>query len=468
MTPARGHVRYSELPGAAGSGHPMAPVWRRRLGFEGPSLVLGAGLTGCAAATFLARLGLPVELADERPARALPESLPPVPLHAGGFPAEALGRVARLVVSPGIPPDHPFVGAARARGLDILGDMDLFDRCAQAPIIGVTGSNGKSTVVSLLGEMARAAGLRVGVGGNIGRPALELLGAPEPDLHVLELSSFQLERTGRLGLRGGAILNVSPDHLDRYPDVEAYLGAKRRIWRDAGVAVVNRDDARLREAAPAGAISFGGGAPRHSGDWGLCDGGGRTWLVRGEQRLLALDELRLKGRHNGLNALAALALGEAAGLGLESMLAALRTFAGLPHRVQWIGERRGAVWYNDSKGTNVGATQAAIDGLEGPIVLIAGGVGKGQDFTPLAAALKGRAREVILIGRDADRIAEALRGRTPFTHAKSLEAAVERAGIVARPGDVVLLSPACASLDGFPGFEARGEAFVTAFQGLEP
>lgn len=449
-------------------------VLRERLAIDGRSLVLGLGVTGLSCARFLHRLGLDLELADDRDAPPLlariREELPGVPVHCGELPANLLDRCARLIASPGIAPGHPLVSAARAKGLPVIGDIELFALCARAPVAAITGSNGKSTVTALLGEMARASGRRVAVGGNTGVPALDLLTLPEPDLYVLELSSFQLETTESLAARAATILNVSADHLDRYRDMREYLEAKLRIWRGCGVAVVNRDDELSRNAAvvAARAVSFGFDAPADADSYGLVREGGRVWLAKGNERLLATDEMRLRGGHNALNALAALALGEAMGLPREGMLEGLRRFPGLPHRMQWVGERSGVNWYNDSKGTNVGATLAAIAGTDAPLVLIAGGLGKNQDFTPLAAALAGRARALVLIGRDAGLIEDAVAGAVPVVHAGDMNDAVAQAANLAREGDVVLLSPACASFDMFKGYDHRGECFVAAFRSLAP
>lgn len=445
-------------------------VLRDRLGFDGATLVLGLGATGFSCARFLHRLGLAVEIADDRDAppflaRARAE-LPGVPVHAGGLPPDALERCARIVASPGIAPGHAWLEIALARGLPVMGDIELFARCARAPVAAITGSNGKSTVTALLGEMARASGRRVGVGGNIGVPALDLLAIPEPELYVLELSSFQLETTDSLAPRAATVLNVTADHLDRYRDMQGYLAAKLRIWRGDGMAVVNRDDEPSRGAAPERAVSFGADAPPGAADYGLLRHAGRVWLARGAQRLLAVDEMRLRGGHNALNALAALALGEACGLTPDGMIEALRTFPGLPHRMQWVGERDGVAWYDDSKGTNIGATLAAIAGVEAPLVLIAGGLGKGQDFSPLGDALAGRVRGLVLIGRDAGLIADAVGDRAPIARAGDMREAVARAAAMARTGDVVLLSPACASLDMFTSYEHRGECYVAAFREL--
>lgn len=416
-----------------GSGNAPESVLRERLGLGGNSLVLGLGMSGLSSARFLHRLGLDVELADDREAPPLlarvREELPDVPVHCGALPQGLLDRCARVIASPGIPPSHPLVVAAREKGLPVIGDIELFALCARAPVAAVTGSNGKSTVTALLGEMARASGRQVAVGGNIGVPALDLLTIPEPDLYVLELSSFQLETTESLAPRTATILNVSADHLDRYADMQEYLQAKLRIWRGCGVAVVNRDDEMSRNAAATAArvVSFGSDAPADADSYGLVRETGRPWLAKGNEFLIAADKMLLRGGHNALNALAALAMGEAMGLPRSGMLEGLRRFPGLPHRMQWVGERNGVTWYNDSKGTNVGATLAAIAGTDAPLVLIAGGLGKNQDFAPLAAALAGRARGLVLIGRDAPLIEEAVAGAVPIVHASDMNDAVARA-----------------------------------------
>jgi UDP-N-acetylmuramoylalanine--D-glutamate ligase len=454
------------------------PQWRRalraRLDFDGLTLVVGLGVSGLSCARLLRDLGLPVEITDSRAAPpqldVARRELADVPLHLGEFSAPALERCARILLSPGVALDEPYLQRARARGVPILGDIELFARCADAPVAAITGSNGKSTVTALVGAMAEAAGRDVRVGGNIGTPALDLLQDTPPELYVLELSSFQLETTVSLNAHAAVILNLSPDHLDRYTDMQAYLEAKLRIYAGDGTVVVNRDDPSLRVCIPAQrhVVSFGLGAPEAEDDFGLLVADGRSWLVRGGERLIAADELGVRGTHNALNALAALALGTAAGLSRDGMLTALRAFAGLPHRMQLIGERRGVRWFNDSKGTNVGATLAALGGLPGHVVLIAGGLGKGQDFSPLRELTASKARAVVLIGRDAPQIESALHSVAAIHYAGDMREAVERAAALAQAGDSVLLSPACASFDMFNGYEDRGRRFVAAFAELAP
>lgn len=444
----------------------------------GVTLILGLGKTGLSCARHLARQGIPVAVMDSRAhppgLEALRAEWPQIPLFLGGLQAAPFAMAERLLVSPGLPLTEPLIQEAQARGVPILGDIELFAQAADAPVLAITGSNGKSTVVSLLGEMARQAGWRAPVGGNLGEPALDLLG-PDNRLYVLELSSFQLETTHSLAAQAATVLNLSPDHLDRHASLEAYGAAKARIYRGARVGVVNRDDPAVCAMGDLAQEVRGFTLePPRQGDYGLLDHRGAQWLGRaGEEPLLPVAEVALKGRHNLANALAALALGDAAGLPGPAMREALRRFSGLAHRTQLVADRRGVRWYNDSKGTNLGATLAALEGLhpaQGPgrAVLIAGGDGKGADFAPLAPVVARTCRAVVLIGRDGPILAAALAGVTELAQAPSLEAAVLEAARLARPGDHVLLSPACASFDMFRGFEHRGQVFNEAVGRLPP
>ncbi len=436
------------------------------------TLVVGLGVTGLSVLRFLRARGVPVAVTDSRAAppggEALATEFADVPAALGGFDADWFARARTLIVSPGVPVSEPLIAAARARGAEIIGDIELFARHAHAPVVAITGSNGKSTVTALLGEMAADAGRAVRVGGNIGRPALALLGDSEPDLYVLELSSFQLETTASLDSAVAVVLNVSPDHMDRYPSVSAYAASKRRVYQGRGVMVVNCDDPQVVAMQEPGrpTVGFSLGRPLDS-DFGILDGEGGDWLAHGKTPLMPVRELRLAGRHNQANALAALALGEAVGLPMEAMLGTLRRFTGLWHRTQWVAEIDGVRWYNDSKATNIGATLAAIDGLDGPLVVILGGQGKGADFAPLRAALARKGRAVVLLGEAADIIELSLDGVLPVRRAGGMGEAVAQARALARPGDAVLLSPACASFDMFDGFAARGDAFITAVRALE-
>jgi UDP-N-acetylmuramoylalanine--D-glutamate ligase len=434
------------------------------------AVVVGLGKTGYSVARFLLAQGAEVSVTDSRTAppelarlRALG---PAVPLRLGGFDAELLEHADLVVVSPGVALTGPFFDAARTRGLSIVGDIELFARSAHAPVVGVTGTNGKSTVTTLLGQMAARAGVRIRAGGNLGAPALDLLD-PSTELYVLELSSFQLETTESLALKAATVLNVSPDHLDRYPSAQAYAAAKARIFARCGTAVINLDDplvaAMVRAEQPRLSFSLRADV---GADYALTRRADDWWLMRHDEPLLALSSLKITGLHNAANALAALALGEALALPRVAMLAALREFPGLAHRTQWVANVGGVHYVNDSKGTNVGATLAAVAGMSGPLVLIAGGDGKGQDFTPLRSAFAGKVRHLLLFGRDARALGAALAGVCALEYCASLEAAVAAAARAARPGDTVLLSPACASLDMFRDYAHRGAVFVEAVQRL--
>jgi UDP-N-acetylmuramoylalanine--D-glutamate ligase len=447
-------------------------------------LVIGLGKTGLSCVRYLARRGVPVRVVDSRAAppgleaaRALAGAAGGAPgsaldVRLGGFDLAALERVREVVLSPGVAPSEPIVREARRRRIPVVGDIELFARAVRAPVVAITGTNGKSTVTSLVAHMVATAGRRVLAGGNLGEPALDLLEQPRPDLYVLELSSFQLESTESLGLAAAAVLNVSPDHLDRYASIEDYARAKARILEHAATAVLNLDDARVRAMAPPPpartlTFSLAPDGARRGADFvlGTRERGAR-WLVAQGEPVLPVSALRIAGLHNAANALAALALGVAIGVPLEPMRRALETFEGLPHRSVRVAEIGGVRYVNDSKGTNVGATLAAVAGFEGPLVLIAGGDGKGQDFAPLAPALRGKVRHVVLIGKDAAALAAALSGIAPIEQAASLEAAVGAAAAAARPGDTVLLSPACASLDMFRDYTERGARFAAAVEAL--
>ena len=332
--------------------------------------------------------------------------------------------------------------------------------------MGITGTNGKSTVTTLVGEFAKAAGLEVRVGGNLGEPALDLLTGPPAAMYVLELSSYQLETTNSLQLEAAAVLNVTPDHLDRYSDLAEYAAAKARIFERAATAIVNLDDEIVVQMPRPGQRRVGFSLSRRDADFRLLTREGEDWLAEGAEPLLPVGELRLPGRHNAANALAALAVGSVCGFPRAAMTAVLRRFGGLPHRAERVRDWRGVAWIDDSKGTNVGATVAAIKGLPGPLVLIAGGEGKGQDFAPLGTACRGKVKHAVLIGRDAPLLAPALGKSCIVSIADSMETAVGVAASIARPGDTVLLSPACASFDMFRDYAHRGEAFAAAVRSL--
>lgn len=435
-------------------------------------VVVGLGVTGLSCARHLYRSGGSFSVVDTRidppGLDELRREMPDVPVYTGEYPQELITAAAEVIVSPGIPMDDPLVELARGAGVDVVGDIDLFMRQALAPVVGITGSNAKSTVTELVGLMAREAGLVVGVGGNLGIPALDLLDETS-QLYVLELSSFQLERAGTLGLSVATVLNVSADHLDRHGSMPRYHQAKHRIFRGCKKAVVNRDDP-LTMPLVADDVEIVGWTMATPGmsDFGLVEAQGREYFCHGFERLLPLAELAMPGRHNVANALAALALGYAADIPLSSMCETLRSFRGLPHRCEQVASIKGVDYVDDSKGTNVGATEAALTGLGGcrDIVLIAGGQGKGADFSQLRPAVERHCKQLVLIGEDAPLIQQALADAAPVTLCTSLEEAVQAAAAAAEPGDTVLLSPACASFDMFPGFVARGQAFAAAVHRL--
>ncbi len=452
-------------------------------------VVLGLGDTGLSMARWLARRGADVRVADSRAApphaARLAAELPRAPLATGKFSDATLAGADLIAISPGIDRREAPIARTIQRGVPVAGDIELFAQALKQPgtrnlelgtakVLAVTGSNGKSTVTAMAGDMCRAAGRKTVVAGNIGVPVLDALaaieeGGPAPDVFVLELSSFQLESTRSLEPDAAAVLNVTEDHLDRYDSMTDYAAAKARVFSGSGAQVLNRDDRLSLDMARAGRTlhTFGLALPRGELEWGITSGAGRA-LAQGGHRLMAVDELPLAGLHNAANALAAHALAHAIGLPDAPLIDALRHFRGLPHRMWKLAEIAGVAFYDDSKGTNVGATVAALTGMERPVVLIAGGDGKGQDFSPLAPAVKARARAVVLIGRDAPLIERALAGSgVKIERAGGMEEAVARASGAARPGDAVLLSPACASYDMFRDYVHRAEAFAAAVRRLE-
>jgi UDP-N-acetylmuramoylalanine--D-glutamate ligase len=440
------------------------------------TLVVGLGKTGLSCVRYLRGLGVRVAVTDSRlqpPGLAmLREQYPECAVFVGGFESDVFAAAAQLVVSPGVPIAEPLIQQAAVRGAPVIGDVELFVRAARAPICAITGSNGKSTVTTLVGLMARLAGRQVAVGGNLGEPVLDLLN-DEADLYVVELSSFQLETTPGLHADVSVVLNISADHMDRYADLATYAQTKAQVYRGSRVAVVNRDDQMVAAMPRASTVEIGYtlGEP-NTEDFGVRVLRGAPWIYRGEQALMPTADVVIPGRHNLANALAALALASACGIPLAAACQALRSFPGLPHRSQLVGERNGVRWYDDSKGTNPGATVAALDGLtpegaDGRVVLIAGGDGKGADFAPLLPAVERAARAVVLIGRDALRIERVLAGAAPLVHASDMDDAVLQAAGLAVAGDAVLLSPACASFDMFDNYEHRGRVFADAVRRLQ-
>jgi UDP-N-acetylmuramoylalanine--D-glutamate ligase len=456
-------------------------------------LVLGLGESGLAMARWCNRQGAGVRVLDTRVdppyLTELRRSVPTAEFYTGsmneGFDKQLLAHIDLLALSPGLSAGTMAVIHARSLGIPVVGEIELFawgldvlGSRRETQVIAITGTNGKTTTTSLTGHLCRAAGRTTGVAGNISPAALTALMTCQddgrlPEIWVLELSSFQLETLESLNAQAATVLNISDDHLDRYIDLDDYAVAKSRVFFGDGVQVLNRDDARVKRMAIAGRamISFGLDAPGHELDFGIRENRGEPWIVRGDQFLLAVRELQssgLAGLHNAANAMAALALCAAIGLDPVALLPALRTFRGLPHRVERVAEIEGVGYYDDSKGTNVGATVAALQGMGRKVVVIMGGDGKGQNFSPLKDAVARHARAVILIGRDAPLIGKAIEGcDVPVETAVDLPAAVRKSAVVARLGDAVLLSPACASFDMFRNYEHRAQVFVDAVRQLE-
>lgn len=436
--------------------------------------VVGLGKTGYSVVAFFAAHGFSVvamDTRDEPPfAKQIQQLFPNVSLCLGGLNLDQLLNTEKIVVSPGLPLATKELQAAKEAGIEIVSDIQIFADYAKAPIVAITGSNAKSTVTTLVGLMARDAGLNVAIGGNLGTPALDLID-DDVALYVMELSSFQLEATPNLNPVAATVLNISPDHLDRYESYQAYYESKHVIFNGAKWGVVNLDDELSAPIfnQPEHIVNFTVNEPKEN-DFGVSTIDGDMYLVKGEQVLLNCQKLKIKGMHNRSNALAALALGECAGLSMESMLQTLKAFPGLEHRCQWVGSHNGIEFFNDSKGTNVGATLAALEGLgpdiKGRLILMVGGVGKGADFSFLSSAVSEYVDTLIVYGEDADLISQALNGQTKIVHANSFEDAFQKACNAAEQGGAILLSPACASFDMFKSFEHRGETFVKLVEGL--
>ncbi|HVE43666.1 MAG TPA: UDP-N-acetylmuramoyl-L-alanine--D-glutamate ligase [Gammaproteobacteria bacterium] len=434
-------------------------------------VVVGLGVTGLSCVRYLKAKGYTVAVTDTRaepPQLALLQrDFPDVLVSLGALDPILLSQASRIIVSPGLPLSDPLIATQLQHGKPVLGDIELFAQNVQAPVIAITGTNAKSTVTTLVGEMAKAAGYDVRVGGNLGVPILDLL-SEEGSPFVLELSSFQLETTYSLKPRVATVLNVTPDHMDRYATFEDYQKAKHRIYEHADIVVCNKDDP-LTETTSSQKFYFsvqGTG----SRTFGLIKKNGTMYLGYEDRALLPTQALPIIGKHYQANALAALAIGYAYGLSFESMLEVLREFKGLKHRCQFVREKEAVRWYNDSKGTNVGATEAAMMGLgseiSGKLILILGGVGKGADFSALVPLLKQYARHVVLIGETTTLFSHLLADQIDFSCANSMDEAVVLAQHAAQPGDSVLLSPACASFDMFKNFEHRGDVFMQIVERL--
>lgn len=436
--------------------------------------VIGTGITGLSVARYLQQQGQNFVLLDTRESPPnidkVRAEFPTIAIELGELNAETLLSCDEIIVSPGISVETPAIAQAKAAGISIVGDIELFVRAAKAPLVAITGSNAKSTVTTLVGEMAKTAGIKVAVGGNLGTPALELLDETV-ELYVMELSSFQLETVTKVNAKAATILNISADHLDRYENMRAYILAKLRVYFGAETLILNRNDVLTHPPLASGAKTLYFGGKADFGGFGLLEKDGESWLAHNLKPLMAAKDIYIRGRHNVDNALAALALGFSAGIPMDAMLQTLKTFKGLRHRCEFVADVNGVEYYNDSKGTNIGATLAAIAGLArnpSKLWIILGGEGKGQDFTELNTVLEKTTCEIILIGRDAPVIAGALPKSIPQHNATDLQAAIQIGAANANSGDAVLLSPACASFDMFKNYEDRGEqfcAFVNALSG---
>lgn len=440
---------------------------KTRLGLDALTstiIVVGLGVTGISVARYLMVLGFVFVIADSREQPSglsqLPEELKNIKLITGAFDAELFKRASHLIVSPGISITEKPIKQAIANGAKIIGDIDLFACSVNDPIVAITGSNGKSTVTTMLGNMAIAAGKKVGVGGNLGLAALDLLDQ-EAELYVLELSSFQLERTTQLKAAAATVLNISADHLDRHKNIDDYAAQKQRIFAGNGVMVINIDDPIVYSMKKSERKALTFSIQQHADFW-IGQDQGNEFLMHGDKPLMALSELPLEGRHNAANALAALALGTAIGLEQQTMCIALKQFSGLEHRMQKVAEIRGVTWVNDSKATNIGACVAALEGYQSKVILIAGGDAKGADMNELTPAVKNKTKCVVLMGKDAAIIEQALNRCVPIYNAGNMQEAVTIAASKATFGDCVLLSPACASLDQYKNYQDRGNQFIEA------
>lgn len=435
----------------------------------GLKVVAGLGISGVSAVNFLHENGYRVAVTDSRQLPPGHDQIPAtVQTSFGKLDQDLLLQAEEIVISPGLDIKLPEIQAAIAKGIPVVSEIQILRRATDKPIVAITGSNAKSTVTTLIGLMAHDAGVKVAVGGNLGRPALDLT-RDDPDVYILELSSFQLETTSNLNAEVAVVLNMSEDHLDRHGDMAGYHAAKHRIFQGVKKVVFNRDDSLTRPLVPdvTPMQSFGLNAPDLRQYGILREDNGTIWLARGRERLLKSSEMYIQGTHNVANALACLALGEAIGLTIDKMLETLKTFKGLEHRCEFVKEVAGVRYYNDSKGTNIGATLAALDGLGaaieaqgGKVAIILGGQGKGQDFTALRQSLEKYAKLAVLIGEDRPVIEKAIQGTTELLHAETLQEAVALCQQHTQAQDVVLLSPACASFDMFTGYPQRGHRFV--------
>ncbi len=434
----------------------------------GKALVLGMGATGVSIATWLADQGRSAIFVDSRSQppghEAIKNLLPDAEFVCGELPGSVPDDVSEILLSPGLAMDIPLLKTARSRNIPVRSDIDIFMSACTGKVLGITGSNGKSTVTTLVAKMLQAGGVQAVAGGNLGTPALDLLATPA-DVFVLELSSFQLERSDFLKLHAAVVLNVSADHLDHHVSLDDYAAAKSRIYKRCGTAIVNRDEPHLTVNSAAQQISFGLGLPAPT-DWGVVENDNGQWIARGNFLVMPVSDLQLVGRHNLLNVLAAFAIASTLDVPLDGLIAAAQTFTGLAHRMQRVNSADEIIWIDDSKATNEAAALASISAIDGPLVLIAGGDAKGGDLQQLRAALQERHPVVIVLGKDRDLFVSQLGDVCDVRIADTIEQAVAVAAEVAEAGDTVLLAPACSSLDMFSGFAERGERFSRAVGGL--
>lgn len=437
-------------------------------------VIVGLGKTGLSCVRYLSEQGLNIAVTDSREAppelATIKNQYASIPTYLGEINVEILLASDQIILSPGISLKHNSVKQAIDEGIPVIGDIELFCKKAAAPIIAISGSNGKSTVTTLVADMTRQAGLKTSVGGNLGTPVLELLNEPTPDVYVLELSSFQLETTFSLNAHASAVLNISPDHMDRYESLEDYIGAKNKIYSGQGLMVINQDDVAVKEMSDESrkTLHFSLSEPEGN-NFGLIQDNEEVYLCQGEKRIISKNELLIKGEHNIANALAAMALASAVNVPIDAMVEVLKNFKGLAHRCQLINIINNVSWYNDSKATNVGACLASIEGLceQGEIILIAGGDSKGAELSALKTPLQQYVKKVLLMGVDAKKIAKAIANEEKYEFVCDMNEAVARANQLAVSGNIVLLAPACASLDMYKNYQQRGDDFVRAVQGLE-
>lgn len=435
---------------------------------SGKIVVVGLGLTGLSVVRYCSKKDIVPVVVDSRihppGEEELKQQYPDVEFCFGVFNKDSLATAKQLIVSPGVSVNSAEISYAKSQGVEVIGDIELFAREADAPVIAITGSNGKSTVTTLVGEIFKHAGWKAGVGGNIGVPALDLL-HQDNQVYILELSSFQLETTQSLKPEASVILNISEDHLDRYDSYQHYAQTKQKIYQHAVHSVVNRDDSLVAAMAGSKSIGFTLSAPENN-DFGLKKINEQLWIFKGEEAVVDTSKLFISGLHNIANVMASLALCDSFDLPTEKVIEAIKSFTGLPHRMQCIAVANDIKWIDDSKATNVGAAEAAINGLDGKVILIAGGESKDSDLSALKEPVTQHVKAMILIGRDASLLESACEGATQILHASCMYDAVLKARELSQPGDNVLLSPACASFDMFKNYQHRGEVFKDAVKAV--